>query len=46
MTEEDLRQIVSCFERSTTERAATAARYTMAHDIEILLSRALQSVRE
>ena len=40
-----MRQIVSSFERSNTERVVTAARYRMAHHIGLLLSRAVQSVK-
>ena len=43
--EEELRQIVSCFERSNTERVVTAARYKMAHYIGLLLSKAVESVK-
>ena len=41
--EEELRQIVSCFEISNTERVVAAARYRMAHHIGLLLSRANQT---
>ena len=36
---EELRQIVSCFEKSNTDSMVSAARYRMAHHIGLLLSR-------
>ena len=43
--EEELRQIVSCFERSNTDRVVTAARYRIAHHMGLLLSKSIQSVK-